>query len=53
MQKEQSTKNNVYMQRILKDKVLTRLEIIRRYHAGEKPLTLQRSFLSLPEIYTI
>ena len=37
MQKDQNIQNSAYMQRILKDKVLTRLEIVRRYYANEKP----------------
>ncbi len=54
MQKDQSIKNNVYMQRILKDKVLTRLEIIRRYYAGEKPPDFAAEFGLTPRnIYYI
>ncbi len=54
MQKEQSIKNSAYMQRILKDKVLTRLEIIRRYYAGEKPPDFAAEFGLTPRnIYYI
>ncbi len=42
------------MQRILKDKVLTRLEIIRRYYAGEKPPDFAAEFGLTPRnIYYI
>ncbi len=54
MQKNQSIKNSAYMQRILKDKVLTRLEIIRRYYAGEKPPDFAAEFGLTPRnIYYI
>ncbi len=54
MQKDQSIKNNVYMQHILKDKVLTRLEIIRRYYAREKPKDFAKDFgLTTRNIYYI
>jgi transposase len=54
MQKEQNIKNNAYMQRILKDKVLMRLEIIRRYYAGEKPPDFAAEFDLTPRnIYYI
>jgi hypothetical protein len=54
MQKEQSNKDNAYMQRILKDKVLMRLEIIRRYYAGEKPPDFAAEFVLTPRnIYYI
>ncbi len=54
MQKDQNIKNNAYMQRILKDKVLTRLEIIRRYYAGEKPPDFAAKFSLTPRnIYYI
>ncbi len=54
MQKEQSIKNNAYMQRILKDKVLMRLEIVRRYYAGEKPSDFASEFGLTPRnIYYI
>ncbi len=42
------------MQRILKDKVFTRLEIIRRYYAGEKPPDFAAEFGLTPRnIYYI
>lgn len=44
MQKNQNTKNDAYMQRILKDKILTRLEIVRRYYANEKPADFAKDF---------
>lgn len=54
MQKGQNTKNNAYMQRILKYKILTRLEIIRRYYAGEKPPDFAAEFGLTPRhIYYI
>lgn len=54
MQKEQNIKNNAYMQRILKDKVLMRLEIVRRYYAGEKPPDFASEFGLTPRnIYYI
>jgi transposase len=54
MQKDQSIKNSAYMQRIHKDKVLTRLEIIRRYYAGEKPPDFAAEFgLTSRNIYYI
>lgn len=54
MQKDQSIKNNAYMQRILKDKVLMRLEIVRRYYAGEKPPDFAAEFGLTPRnIYYI
>ena len=54
MQKGQSIKKNTYMQRILKDKVLMRLEIIRRYYVGEKPPDFASEFGLTPRnIYYI
>jgi transposase len=54
MQKDQSINNSAYMQRILKDKVLTRLEIIRRSYAGEKPPDFAAEFSLTPRnIYYI
>ncbi len=54
MQKDQSIKNIAYMQRILKDKVLTRLEIVRRSYAGEKPPDFASEFGLTPRnIYYI
>jgi len=54
MQKDQSIKYNAYMQRILKDKVLKRLEIVRRYYAGEKPPDFAAEFGITPRnIYYI
>ncbi|WAM22575.1 MAG: helix-turn-helix domain-containing protein (plasmid) [Candidatus Methanoperedens sp.] len=54
MQKEQSIKNSAYMQRILKDKVLMRLEIIRRYYAREKPPDFAAEFgLTSRNVYYI
>ncbi len=44
MQKVQDNKNSAYMERILKDKVLTRLEIVRRYYAKEKPDDFAKEF---------
>ncbi|MGB8217893.1 MAG: helix-turn-helix domain-containing protein [Candidatus Methanoperedens sp.] len=54
MQKEQNIKNSEYMERILKDKVLMRLEIIRRYYAREKPADFAEEFGLTPRsIYYI
>ncbi len=54
MQKDQDIKNKAYMQRILKDKVLMRLEIIRRYYAREKPPDFAAEFGLTPRnIYYI
>jgi len=54
MQKNQNIKDNAYMQRILKDKILTRLEIIRRYYAREKPPDFASEFGLTPRnIYYI
>ncbi|MGB8218660.1 MAG: helix-turn-helix domain-containing protein [Candidatus Methanoperedens sp.] len=54
MQKDQSINNSAYMQRILKYKVLTRLEIIRRYYSGEKPPDFAAEFgLTARNIYYI
>ncbi|WAM22636.1 MAG: helix-turn-helix domain-containing protein (plasmid) [Candidatus Methanoperedens sp.] len=54
MQKDQIIKKNPYIQRILKDKVLMRLEIIRRYYSGEKPPDFAAEFCLTPRnIYYI
>jgi hypothetical protein len=54
MPKKPKYKKNAYMQRILKDKVLTRLEIIRRHYAREKPPDFAAEFGLTPRnIYYI
>ncbi len=44
MRKKQNTDKSTYMQRILSDRVLMRLEIVRRYYAGEKPAYFASEF---------
>lgn len=52
--KSQKAQSSTYMQRILKDKVLARLEMIRRYYAGEKPQGFGSEFGMTPRnIYYI
>jgi transposase len=54
MQKKQNIQNSEYMERILKDKVLMRLEIIRRFYAREKPPDFAEDFgLTTRNIYYI
>ncbi len=48
MEKEQDNKNSAYMQRILSDRVLMRLEIVRRYYAKEKPAEFAKDFKITP-----
>ncbi len=44
MQNNPDIEKDAYMQRILKDKVLMRLEIVRRYYANEDPYDFAKKF---------